>query len=74
MMKKYPQYGLLAFLSTLIGFASPAMATGTDFSSITSAIDWSSVVTGIVAVAAAVTVLYIAWKGSKMLAAAVKGI
>ena len=74
MLKKYQQFSVVAFLATLVGFAAPAMATGTDFSSITSAIDWSSVVTGIIAVAAAVVVLYIAWKGAKMLAHAVKGI
>jgi hypothetical protein len=48
-------------------------ATGPDFSVLTGSIDWSGVTTGILAVAAALIVVYVAMKGSKILISMVRG-
>ena len=50
-----------------------AMAAGPDYSSLTSAIDFGTTTTAIMGVSAAVIVVYIAWKGAKMIIHAVKG-
>lgn len=62
---------LLAFAFTMIGM--PAFAAGPDLTALTAAVDFTNVVTAILAVAAALIVVYIAWKGAKMVLAAVRG-
>lgn len=49
-----------------------AAATPTDFTPLTSGLDYSTVVTGLLAVAGAVAVVYIAWSGAKKILAALR--
>jgi hypothetical protein len=67
---------LSASLTAFFGlsFASlPVLAAGPDLSTLTSAVDFGTVTTAILGVAAALIVVYIAWKGAKMVLAAVRG-
>ncbi len=50
-----------------------AFAAGPDLSTITSAVDFGTVTTAILGVGAAIVVVYIAWKGAKMVISAVRG-
>ncbi len=68
---KFVLFSALALCLSALGV--PAFAAGPDLSSLTSSIDFSTVVTAILAVAAAIIVVHIAWKGAKMVLAAVKG-
>lgn len=63
--------GLLA--SALSWFGISAYAAGPDMTSLTTAIDFGTVTTAVLGAAAALIVVYIAWKGAKMVIAAVKG-
>lgn len=58
---------------TLVAVSVPALAAGPDLSSMTSAVDFGTVTTAILAVGAALIVVYIAFKGMKMLISAVRG-
>ena len=63
-----------AIAATLIAAASvPALAAGPDLSSMTTAVDFGTVTTAILAVGASLIVVYIAFKGVKMLISAVRG-
>lgn len=62
---------LLALSFSLFGL--PAYALGPDLSTITAAVDFGTVTTAVLGVAAALIVVYIAWKGAKMVIAAVRG-
>lgn len=55
--------------------ASPlsAFAVGPDLSTLTAAVDFGTVTTAILGVGAAIIVVYLAWKGAKMVISAVKG-
>lgn len=53
--------------------AVEAFAAGPDLSSLTGAVDFGTVTTAILGVSAAIIVVYIAWKGAKMVIGAVKG-
>lgn len=61
---------MAAFLS-LLGLA--AHAAGPDLTTLTTAVDFGTVTTAVLGVAAALIVVYIAWKGAKMVLAAVRG-
>lgn len=50
-----------------------AMATGTDYSALTSAADWSSVATGVITVFAAGAAVIVAFVGGKFLLRALRG-
>lgn len=50
-----------------------AMAAGPDLSTLTTAVDFGTVTAALLGVGASVIVVYIAWKGAKMVIAAVKG-
>lgn len=50
-----------------------AFATGTDYSSLTSAIDFSTVATALLVVAAAIAGVKIVWFGAKMILGALTG-
>ncbi|MDZ4255492.1 MAG: hypothetical protein U1A72_23225 [Sulfuritalea sp.] len=62
---------LLALSFSMFGL--PAFAVGPDLTAVTTAVDFSTVTTAILGVAAAVAVVYLAWKGAKMVIAAVRG-
>lgn len=53
--------------------AGSALAAGPDLSTITGAVDFGTVTTALLGVGAAIIVVYIAWKGAKMVISAVKG-
>lgn len=53
--------------------ASGVMAAGPDMTSLTTAIDFGTVTTAILAAAAALIVVYVAFKGAKLVIAAVRG-
>lgn len=74
-MFKKLQALILAGLTALgLSFASlPAVAAPPDLTSLTAAVDFSTVTTAVLAVAAALIVVYIAWKGAKMVISAVRG-
>lgn len=60
----------LAFFALVVscfGFSVPSFAAAPDFSSVTSAVDFSTVVTGVLAVAALAAAVYVAIKGATML-------
>ena len=52
--------------------AGAANAAGPDLTSLSTAVDFGTVTAAILSVAAAIIVVYIAWKGAKMVIAAVK--
>lgn len=60
---------LLASLLSFFGAVGigAANATGTDFSSLTSAVDFSTAVTGVLACGAAIALVLIAVKGARMI-------
>lgn len=53
--------------------ALPSFATGTDYSAITGAVDWSSVATGIVSIFALGAAVIVAFVGGKFLLRAIRG-
>ena len=68
-MKKYNQSLLAAFLM-LLGFN--AFATGPDFSALTGAVDFSTVGTAVLAIAALLAVPLVIRKGARMVLSAIK--
>ena len=64
---------------TAVGVSLGAMnpvdsfAAGPDLSTVTTAVDFGTVTTAVLGVAAALIVVYIAWKGAKMVISAVRG-
>ena len=74
MKQNLKRYGRIA---VAVGSAAalPVMAqtTGTDYSAITGAVDWSSVATGIVTVFAAGATVIVAFVGGKFLLRAIRG-
>lgn len=70
-MKKLIQEVSL-FLFLLLGLISPVFAVGPDFSSLTGAVDFSTVGTAILAIAALLAVPLVIRKGAKMVLAAIK--
>lgn len=64
--------GLLFAGLSMLGFS--AHAVGPDLTTITTAVDFGTVTTAITAVAALIVVVYLAWKGAKMVIAAVRGL
>lgn len=63
-MNKHILRGLVA--AGVLGSAGLANATGTDYSVITSAVDWSSVGAAILAIAALLAGVLVVKKGAKM--------
>ena len=53
--------------------SAQTLAAGPDLSTLTAAVDFGTVTTAILGVASALIVVYIAWKGAKMVIAAVRG-
>lgn len=56
-----------------LSVSEPALAAPPDLTSLTAAVDFSTVTTALLGVAAAIIVVYLAWKGAKMVIAAVRG-
>lgn len=56
-----------------VASAGTAAAAGPDFTPITAGVDWASVITGILAVAALAAGVYVAVRGSKMLLGMIRG-
>lgn len=54
-------------------FASGAQAVPVDLTSLSTAVDFSSTTTAVLGVAAALIVVYIAWKAAKMVIGALRG-
>jgi len=54
-------------------FASGAQAAAVDLTSLTTAVDFSTTTTAVLGVAAALIVVYIAWKAAKMVISALRG-
>lgn len=70
---KLNKNGVVALGSLMAAAGSGlAAAAGPDFSSITSGVDWTTVVTGILAVAALAAAVYVAVRGAKMLLGMIK--
>lgn len=65
---------LLALMASFFSlFGVSAHAVGPDLTSVTTAVDFGTVTTAVLGVAASLIVVYIAWKGAKMVIAAVRG-
>lgn len=62
---------ILLFLGALF-FTSLARAAGPDMSGLTSAVDFGTVITGILAIGAAVAGAYVAFKGVQIVVGALK--
>lgn len=63
-MNKHILRGLV--VAGVLSAAGVANATAPDFSSITAAVDWSGVATGILAIAALLAVVLVVKKGARM--------
>ena len=64
----------LAVGAVVAGSAVAANAAAPDFTTVTSAVDFSTVITAIMAVAAIMVGVYVAWRGAKFALRAVKGL
>ena len=53
--------------------SQPASAAPVDLTTLTTAVDFSSTTTAVLGVAAALIVVYIAWKAAKMVISALRG-
>lgn len=63
----------LAIVSGLSTLAAQAYAVGPDLTPISAAFSSDTIVTGILAVAAIVAVVYTAWRGSRIVLSMIKG-
>lgn len=70
---KLKRFILAVLAVALSAIGLPAHAAGPDLSTLTAAVDFGTVTTALLGVAAALIVVYIAWKGAKMVLAAVRG-
>lgn len=69
-MKKY----LLLFIAAAMSlFGASAFAVPVDLTTVTAAVDFSTVIAALLLVAAALAGVYIAWKGAKMILIAIRG-
>ena len=65
--------GKVVGVVTLATGSGSALAAPPDFSTLTSAVDWTTVTAALLGIAAGVAVVYITWKGAKMIVAAIRG-
>lgn len=70
-IKLFRNVGLAGFVASLLSVALPASAVA-DYTAITSAVDYTAAATAIVAIFALVAVMFVAWKGGKMVLNAIK--
>lgn len=62
-----------AAVAAVGGVAGSAFAVGPDFSGLTGAVDFSTLVAAVIAIGANVLLVYVAFKGAKIIISAVKG-
>ena len=74
MFKSFKSALTVGFASVLGLIGVNSYAVGIDLSTLTAAVDFSTVITAILAVAAIMVGVYVAWKAAKMVIAAVKGL
>jgi len=72
-MKKVAQKLGLAIVGLTVSTLSMAQATPPDFATLTGSVDVATVITGIMAVAAVMVGVHLAWKGVQFIMRAVKG-
>lgn len=70
-MKNYLKVLPLVIASSVL--AQSAYAVPVDLTSLITAVDFSTTITGVLGVAAALILVYIAWKAAKMILGAVRG-
>ncbi len=68
----YRKLSIAGFVSTLLAVALPAAAQTGQYDAITDAVDFSAVSTAIVAIFALVAVMYVTFKGGRMVLRAIK--
>jgi len=71
MLIKQFVFALFALFLMLLGLDANA-AGGPDFSTLTSAVDFSTATAAILSVAALLAVVYVTWRGAKMVLGAIK--
>lgn len=64
---------LIAAAMSLFGASAFAVVAPVDLTAVTAAVDFSTVISGVLLVAAALAGVYIAWKGAKMILTAIRG-
>jgi hypothetical protein len=62
----------IAAATSALTVAGTAMATAPDYSGITGAVDFSAVATAVITVLGSVALVYVAFKGGKLLLAAIR--
>lgn len=62
-----------AGVAAVVAAPLSSFAAGPDLSTLTAAVDFGTVTTALLGVGAAIIVVYIAWKGAKLVIGAVKG-
>lgn len=67
-----PNFATKAALAVAGATAAP-LAVAQDYTAITDAVDWSTVITGIITVLASVAAVLVAWVGGKFLLRAIRG-
>ncbi|MBK1889965.1 hypothetical protein Undi14_07935 [Undibacterium sp. 14-3-2] len=72
-MNKNIQRGLALVGAIAVSGSAMAAGTGPDFSTLTSAVDFSTVITAIMAISATLMGVYIAIKGAKTVVGMIKG-
>jgi hypothetical protein len=63
----------LLTIVALAGFGLNAFAVGPDFSTLTSAVDFTTVSSAILAIALLIVPVYVVWKGAKLVLRSIKG-
>lgn len=63
----------LAVAGGSVALATQSFAAGTDFTSLTTAVDFSSAVTAVLSVGTNIMLVYVAIKGFKIIVSAVRG-
>lgn len=71
-MQQKKRFAVPVIGGLLAASSLPALAGGPDLTTLTTAVDFGTVTTAVLAVAASLIVVYIAWKGAKMVLGAVK--
>jgi hypothetical protein len=67
------KFAKLAVLTALVSSIAPAFAVGPDLSSLTSSVDMGTTVTAVLAVAAALALLFVAIRGAKTVLGMIRG-
>lgn len=66
-VKRYTS-SVVTVIALAVAFLAPvAVQAQTSYATLTSAVDWDDVSTGLVAIGAAIVTVYVVWRGVKML-------